>query len=384
IAGRSHTDLEGIIGMFVNTLVPRNFPAGQKSFIQFLEEVKERTLKSFENQDYQYEDLVENVVVERDVSRNPLFDSMLALQNLEIREMRIPGLTLTPVPFESRIAKFDLTLGCMEMDDHLSCNLEYSTGLFKHETIQRFIGYFKRIVSSVAVSNDIKISGIEIITEEEKQQLLVEFNATAVDYPGDKTTHQLFEEQAGKCPGHLALTGQYDASVTYGELNKRSDDLARHLMGKGVTGGSIVGIMMKRSLEMVTGIYGILKAGAAYLPIDPNYPEERIEFMLKDSAVTVIVTDGLKVNGLDGLIVKRLNGSSEPTNQPINQPTNKPTNIAYIIYTSGSTGMPKGVMVEHSPLVNRLYWTQETYNFDRNDVNLQLTVFTFDVSVEEL
>ncbi|MCP5049944.1 MAG: amino acid adenylation domain-containing protein, partial [bacterium] len=387
IAGRRHTDLDDIIGMFVNTLALRNFPTGQKPFGQFLEEVKKRTLNSFENQDYQYEDLVENVVVEKDTSRNPLFDTMLALQNLDIREARIPGLTLTPVPFESRIAKFDLMLECIEMDDHLSCNLDYSTRLFKKETVQRLTGYVKKTILSVTGSHDIKISRIEIIPEEEKQQLLVDFNDTAAEYPKAKTLHRLFEEQAEKKPHHIAVTGNR-GSLTYAELNNQSGHLARHLKEKGVGPDTIAAVMVERSLEMLIGIYGILKAGGAYLPIDPDYPEERIRFMQEDSGVKIIVTNGLKVEGLDGLKVMETKttprDSNEFPNQQTNKLTNQPTNLAYLIYTSGSTGKPKGVAVEHRSAVNTVTALFKKYPFSPSDTYLLKTSYIFDVSVSEL
>ncbi|MCP5048926.1 MAG: AMP-binding protein, partial [bacterium] len=392
IAGRGHVGLENIIGMFVNTLALRNFPDSRGYFHQFLEELKKRTLDSFENQDYQYEDLVEKVVVERDTSRNPLFDTMLILQNQEMPDIEIPGLKLTSVPFERGVAKFDLMLACDEANGRLACGIEYSTQLFKQETVQRFIRYFKTIIPAVCDAQRVKISEIEIITEEEKQQLLVDFNDTASDYLKDKTIHQLFEEQFEKKPGHCALTGkttnENGVSITYSELNRKADELARELTETGAGAETIVAVMTDRSLEMVIGIFGILKAGAAYLPIDPDYPEERVRFMLEDSGTKIILTNGLKVDGLDGLIVKRLNGAGEPTNKPINRqtskPINQPTNLCYVFYTSGSTGKPKGVMIEHRNIVAFQQNMTKTFGIIPSDIVYALTTYTFDISVLEL
>ncbi|MCP5047949.1 MAG: amino acid adenylation domain-containing protein, partial [bacterium] len=270
VAGRRHTSLENIIGMFVNTLSLRNYPSGHKTFIQFLEELKKRTLDSFENQDYQYEDLVEKMDVDMDTSRNPLFDTMFALQNVDIPEVRIPGLKLTPVPFEWKIAKFDLLLACIEKDEHLSCTLEYSTRLFKQETIQRFTGYFNKILLWVSRSHDVNISRIDVLTEEEKQQLLVDFNDTAAEFPAHKTIHRLIEEQVDRIPEHVALAGQItnyksqitnkdNALITYGQLNEKADRLAHYLYNeKGIRPGHPVAVLMERSMELIIALIGVM------------------------------------------------------------------------------------------------------------------------------
>ncbi|MCP5054992.1 MAG: amino acid adenylation domain-containing protein, partial [bacterium] len=395
VAGRSHVDLESIIGMFVNTLAVRNYPAGDKTAKDFLKEVKERTVAAFDNQEYPFEDLVDQLVKDRDTSRNPLFDVMFSLSNMEARTRDIPivemtELKITPYQIGHQTTKFDLSLNCVEAGENIRCVFEYSTRLFKQETIQRFTGYFNKIIQSVSRSHDVKISGIEIISQEEKQQLLLDFNDTTANYPKDKTIHQLFEEQADKTPGHIALVGQItnhksqntnknDTSITYCELNRMADGLARQLTQKGVAPDSIVAIMAERSLEMIIGIYGILKAGAAYLPIDPEYPEERVRFMLQDSGAKIIVTNGLKVNGLDGLIVIKPGAAGEFLNRRTNEPIIQQTNLAYIIYTSGSTGKPKGTMVEHGGVVNLLSAMQTQFPLEEGDVYLLKTPYIFDV-----
>ncbi|MCU0289179.1 MAG: amino acid adenylation domain-containing protein, partial [Acidobacteria bacterium] len=289
IAGRRHVDLEEIIGMFVNTLAIRNYPLGAKPFSHFLQEVKEKNLKAFENQDYQYEDLVEKVALTRDTSRNPLFDTMFVLQNIEIAEINIPGLKLTPYPYENKTAKFDLTLTAIEVEEKLLFNFSYCTKLFKEETAKRFITYFKKVVNGIIENKDQRISDFEIITEEEKKRILVDFNSTEAGYPKDKTIHQLFAEQAAQTPDYIALHGcmiaWMDGCMDAWMHDCMDGEVARNLQD------TIVGIMTERSLEMVIGILGILKSGGAYLPIDPGYPRERIDYMLKDSKTKILITN---------------------------------------------------------------------------------------------
>ncbi|MCP5054263.1 MAG: AMP-binding protein, partial [bacterium] len=355
IAGRRHPDLEKIIGMFVNTLAIRNYPVGRKTVKGFIEEVKERTLNAFEHQEYQFEDLVERLPIDRDTGRNPLFDVMFILNNMDsdpaADDLSAAVKADEPHPefsiddYRDRVAKFDLTITAVESSESLFVGFQYCTKRFKKETVQRFILSFKRIASFMVESPSVKLSDIEIISTEEKQQLLLDFNDTSRDYPKEKGIYQWFEDQVEKTPARIAVTG--DVSVTYKELDRRSRHLARLLNQKGVGPGTIAAIMMERSLEMVVGIYGILKAGGAYLPIAPDYPEERIHYMLKDSGAKVIVTDGLMVDGLDGLKIKDPGDAG--------QSPNRQTNPAYIIYTSGSTGHPKGVVVEQSSLVNLVF-----------------------------
>nr|NIM14698.1 amino acid adenylation domain-containing protein [Candidatus Aminicenantes bacterium]NIM81428.1 amino acid adenylation domain-containing protein [Candidatus Aminicenantes bacterium]NIN20828.1 amino acid adenylation domain-containing protein [Candidatus Aminicenantes bacterium]NIN44614.1 amino acid adenylation domain-containing protein [Candidatus Aminicenantes bacterium]NIN87430.1 amino acid adenylation domain-containing protein [Candidatus Aminicenantes bacterium] len=288
-AGRRHADLEPIMGMFINTMGIRNFPRGKRTFKEFLQEVKERTLLAFENQDYQFEDLVERIEVNRDASRNPLFDVVFVLQNIEITEVEIPGLKLSPYEFENKTAKFDLTLWGFEREDRLSFSLEYCTKLFKETTIERFIKYFVKIISVVIESPGEKIADIDIISEEEKQQLLYDFNNTKANFPSDKTLHELFAEQVERNLYNIA-TASGRCALTYRELNQRSNQLAHLLRAKGVTADTIVAIIMDPSLEMISTILAVLKAGGTYLPIDPAYPPDRVAFILKDCNAPLLVT----------------------------------------------------------------------------------------------
>ncbi|MGD2089308.1 MAG: amino acid adenylation domain-containing protein [Candidatus Aminicenantes bacterium] len=417
IASRGDTDLEGIIGMFVNTLALRNYPRGEKTFREFLTEVKEKTLSAFDNQAYPFEVLVEQVELKRDTGGNPLFDSMFVLQTMKGLEIDIPGLKIQPVVFESHISKFDLSVTAVESGGNLDFTFQYCTALFKRETIRRFISYFNKIISAVPGNRGIRISEIEIINEEEKNRVLYTFNNTQAEYPRDKKIHQLFAEQVEKIPDSLALVGtksqisnsQFQIknykesgvlgleinnigkresfpahdqiSITYRELNEKSNQLARLLVEKGVKSDTIVGMMMARSIEMIVGILGILKAGGAYLPIDPDYSPERTSFMLADSSAKALVTTGnlvkdrkigrwedrknLEIVLLDFSTLPPVYSSTHPSAYlHLSRRYAPVTSLAYTIYTSGSTGRPKGVMVEHRNVVrlvkntNFIKWRQ--------------------------
>jgi amino acid adenylation domain-containing protein len=385
-AGRRHADLQQIIGMFVNTLALRSFPTGEKSFNVFMKEVKGKAIASFENQDYQFEDLVEKVAVNRDAGRNPLFDVVFALQNLERTKIKIPNLELEPYKFKTNISKFDITLQGYEAEQALIFTVEYSTKLFKPETVRRLIDYLVTLVRQVCSRPDIRISEIEMLAEEEKHRLVYEFNDTAAPYPEERTIHGLFEEQMEKTPDSVAVVGKGhgcmdalgaclhgDISITFRELNEKSNQLAHLLRIKGVGPDTIVGIMGERSIEMIIGILGILKAGGAYLPIDPEYPQERIDYMLKDSGAKLSVT----TNNLEA-----------PDSPLLPATGHRPpaTYLAYVIYTSGTSGRPKGVLIGHASLVNFCYSMYRDYSHDFGppDNCLSLTNICFDVSVCEI
>jgi amino acid adenylation domain-containing protein len=388
VAGRRHADLEQIMGMFINTLTLRNYPAGEKSFREFLREVKERTLAAFENQEYQFEDLVEKTAVNRDAARNPLFDVMFVMQNMG-ETPAAANENVNPAGVEQsgeygeylstgRTAKFDLTLFAYEAADKLHFSCQYCTKLFKKETIERFNRSFRNIISSISGGAGIskKLGEIEIISPEEKERILYDFNDTKTDFPGDKTIHELFEEQAARTPDAAAVTGKAQGdhvSITYKELNERANQLAHVL-----TTDTIVGMLIERSVEMIIGILGILKAGGGYLPIDPDYPQGRIDYMLKDSNAAVLLND-LELSDLC-----RGTACCAHPDSSAARSTQHAASLAYIIYTSGSTGKPKGVLVNHLSAVNVLLALQEAYPLQEPDAYLLKTTYTFDVSVAEL
>ncbi|MGB7604589.1 MAG: amino acid adenylation domain-containing protein, partial [Lutisporaceae bacterium] len=385
IAGRPHADLYNMVGMFINTLVMRNYPGSKKTFNEFLQEVKKNALNAYENQDYQFDKLVEKLDIRRDLSRNALFDTMFILQNTEDKEIELDDVKIKQLQFEVGVSKFDITLSAKEKGEEIKFNFEYCTKLFKRKTIERVIEHFKNILKEVAENPALKLCEIDMLLEEEKKEILIDFNDTKTEYPKDKTIHELFEEQVIKTPDKIALVFG-DKSLTYKELNEKSNRLGRALREKGVKQESIVGIMVERSLEMIIGIMGILKAGGAYLPIDPEYPVDRIKYILEDSKAKLLLTQSKYINKLK-FAGEILNLDSEQCykNEGDNlKNVNSPENLAYIIYTSGSTGNPKGVMIEHGSTVNTLTEMERNYPLGEKDVYLLKTSYTFDVSVTEI
>ncbi|UCH95958.1 MAG: amino acid adenylation domain-containing protein, partial [Candidatus Aminicenantes bacterium] len=422
VVGRRHADLEGIIGMFVNTLTLRNYPQGEKTFAGFLKEVKEKTMKAFENQEYPFEELVDRAAVHRDMSRNPLFDLMFALHNQstlppEMLKVMKKG-RYANIPFRHNRSKFDLTFHAIEAGEMLGVSLEYSTKLFKKETIRRFIRYFQAIIASISEDHYQKLSDINILSKEEIKQLLVEFNQTSAQYPRHQTIHQLFARQAEQTPYHAALVGAHElhqkgtrglapllSTLTYKQLNKESQQLAYLLRSKGVKPDTIVGIMVECSVEMIIGILGILKAGGAYLPVDADYPAERINYMLADSSAKVLVTTSTlasedeKVRRYKGEILHPLSaelsrnpllrgvpegrGVSKPTTRSP-QPETTSENLAYIIYTSGTTGRPKGTLIRHDNVVRLMINNRFQFDFNSDDTWTLFHSYCFDFSVWEM
>ncbi|MCU0290271.1 MAG: condensation domain-containing protein, partial [Acidobacteria bacterium] len=397
IGGREHPDLQSIIGIFVNTLALRNFPIGDKTFHTFLEDVRLRTLKAFENEDYQFEELVDKLALKREADRNPLFDVMFALLNKENQieskdhDPSQDFLKVHECEFENKVSRFDMSWNTMESDNCLDISVEYSTKLFKKETIERFTVYFKKIIDAIIAEPGIEIAGIEVIPDEERQWLLYELNNTTEEYPLDKTLHELFEQQVQITPGHVAVFGHghvrsntnniYDIHLTYRELNDKSGQLAMILIEKGALTDCIVGIMMSRSVEMMIGIMGILKSGAAYLPIDPEYPKERIDYMLKDSSAAILLTD-LEMNRMDNCQLSIVNNQLSMV-MP-DRGFHHSSRLAYIIYTSGSTGKPKGVAIEHRSAANLAFAQAKYFHIKEDDHILQFSSFCFDASVEQI
>ncbi|HLP59258.1 MAG TPA: amino acid adenylation domain-containing protein, partial [Candidatus Deferrimicrobium sp.] len=399
-SGRRHADLEPVIGVFINTLALRNYPGGEKSFREFLREVKEGTIEAFENQDYPFEDLVEKAATTRDASRNPLFDVMLVLQNMDIdlepaeTSKHRPAMVAFDKPGEEieqkqfllarETSKFDLVLNGSESNESngdLNFSLAYSTRLFKKETVERFLIYLKSILTAVLDDPEMRISEIEILSPEEKRKILFDFNDKEVEYPFDKTIDQLFTEQVEQIPDHIAVVGstvetlrQAPLQISFRQLNEQANRLAYSLIEKGVLADNIVAIMLERSVEMIIGIMAILKSGGAYLPIDPNYPQERIQYMLQDSKAEIIVNSEFLI---DVPQAPFLHHSSFIIHH---------SNLAYIIYTSGTTGRPKGVMVRHRNLANLVSGLKRTIykNYSKGRHICFVSPYIFDASVKQI
>lgn len=379
ISGRTYEEEADIIGMFVNTLAMRNYPEGKKTWKEFLTELKENSLKAFENQEYQLEELLSKLEVKRDISRNPLFDVMFVMQNLEDTSMKLPGCEIVPYHFKSSIAKFDLTLIAAEVSDKLQFTIEYSTALFLRETIERFAVHLENLLRSIADNMDTCLSELDILGEEEKNQLLNGFHQNQVPVSDDRLIDELFREQAKKTPDQAAvIIGGRE--MTYQELDRKSDSLAGVLREHGVGANVIVGIMAERSMEMVIGLLGILKAGGTYLPIDVNYPSNRVDYMIENSGLKLLLIKGrLSYKAGDDIEVIDLaddhlyQGGTEAL-----PPVHSSGDTAYIIYTSGTTGRPKGVLIRHRSLANTIQWRKKEYRFTEKDTTLQLFSFCFD------
>ena len=392
ISGRNRAEIEGLIGFFVNTLVIRTDLSGTPSFREILNRIREVALGAYANQDLPFEQLVEKLQPKRNLSHTPLFQVMFQLHNTPTTTLELPGLTLSPLEFDKETAKFDLTLSMVEIKQGLIGTLEYNTDLFNAATITQMLGHFQSLLEGIVVNPDQQISKLPILSEAERQQLLVEWNNTQADYPIKQCIHNLFEaqvERASLTPDAIAVVFE-DQQLTYRELNQRANQLAHHLRSLGVGPEVLVGICMERSLEMMVGLLGILKAGGAYVPLDSAYPQERLALILEDAKPLVLLTQKHLVAELPKHRAKvvcidadwEIHTFSSAQENPISSVTAE--NLAYVIYTSGSTGTPKGVLITHQALVNHTIAAAKAYQLQPEDRILQFASISFDVAAEEL
>jgi amino acid adenylation domain-containing protein len=387
IANRTRQETEGLIGFFVNTLVLRSRIRGEATFTRMLEEVRENALGAYTHQELPFEKLVEELQPERNLSYTPLFQVMLVLQNAPQEKLSLPGLTISGFETQASLAKFDLTLNLRESADRLDAAFEYNTDLFDASTIRRMAGHLRTLLESIVVNPEQRLSELPILSDAERRQLLHEWNDTERDYPVNSCLHELFEAQVERTPERVAVVFENER-LSYRELNRRANQLAHYLRSMGVGADSIVGICVERSIEMVVGILGIMKAGAAYVPLDTSYPRPRLSFMLEDSGVKVLLTQRHLEQLLPALDIRVVRLDADwrlIAEQDDENPTRAacPANLAYIIYTSGSTGRPKGVMISHRAICNHMQWMLSSFKLTEDDVVLQKTPFSFDASVWE-
>ncbi|GMK38341.1 hypothetical protein PCCS19_13950 [Paenibacillus sp. CCS19] len=400
VGGRPHAQLSELIGMFVNTVVIRSTPHGSITFRELLAQTREQTILALDNDRYPFERLVDKLSVRRDNSRNPLFDVMFILQNTAIPSVACGDTVFESVDRPAAASKFDLTLEVIEKagSHSLQCRFEYRTRLFRRERIERMAAHWIRLLEAVVSSPDVPIADLPLLDEQERVQLLHTFNRTAVDHPFESMTlHEMFRRQVERTPERVAAVfGDGAETLTYRELDERSDLLAMQLRAQGAALGDAVGLMAERSPALIVGVLAILKAGGAYVPLPPDFPAERLRFMAEDSGLKVLCVqhswERVAAEALATQLIITLDGDGncEATQSDavhaidLNEVHITADNLAYILFTSGSTGRPKGVMIRHEAVMNRIGWMQRAYPLQAEDVIVQKTPYSFDVSVWEL
>jgi amino acid adenylation domain-containing protein/non-ribosomal peptide synthase protein (TIGR01720 family) len=383
IANRNRAEIEGLIGFFVNSLVLRTDLSGDPSFREALSRVREVALGAYAHEDLPFEKLVEELQPERNMGRNPLYQTSLQYFSVLDSTKTAPRINI-----DKGTAGIDLAFDLLESPEGLVVEIEYSTDLFDATTVSRMAGHFQTLLEGIVANPGQRLSELPLLTETERQHLLVDWNGSVIGYPQDRRIHELFEAQVAQTPDEIAVI-RGDDQLTYRELNRRANQLAHHLQSLGVGPEGLVAICIERSIEMIVGLLGILKAGGAYVPVDPAYPKERLAFMLEDTQAHVLLTQQRLVAGLpphgaprlcldtDWEIVAQASDAN-----PVSGVTD--ANLAYVIYTSGSTGAPKGVMIEHRAICNHLRWMQSTFPLTESDRTLLKYSFSFDASILEI
>jgi len=390
IAGRKNREVEELIGFFVNTLALRTEVAEDLTFRQLLERVKVGTLGAYANQDLPFEQLVMKLRPERNLTRQPIFQVMLSLQNFPEEQLELPELTWEWSSIEHETAHFDLTLYLYGAPDGCLGVFEYATDLFDLGTIERMARHLRALLEGIIADSDSPIHRLPMLGEAEKQQLLIEWNATATSL-NEICVHEIFEEQVRRTPHAVAVVYEGE-SLTYAELNGRANQLARYLINRGVGPDQLVGVCIERSLGMVIGLLGILKAGGAYVPLDPTYPTERLTYMLEDAAPQLVLTQGELMGVLPDIKVEHIlldaklkeiaghiagNVSATDLGMTVQ-------NLVYVIYTSGSTGRPKGTEMPHRSMVNLIEWHRKCFGPFEGRRVLQFSALSFDVAFQEM
>ena len=387
IANRNQVETEGLIGLFINTLVLRTSLSGNPTFLQLLNRVRETALGACMHQELPFERLVEELQPERHLNQSPLFQVMFVLQNTPVELPNLRDLIVCRLGLDRGTALYELTLELRESQNGLDGFIEYNSDLFDSDSIERMVGHFQMLLEGIAANPNQRISDLPILTEAERRRLLVAWNATERVYPSDKCIHELFEAAAKRTPQAIAIVFE-DQQLTYRELDHHANQLAHRLQELGVGPGTRVGICVDRSLQMVVGLLAVLKAGGAYVPLDPAYPKERLAFMLDDAVSVLLTQRGLldllpdhkaRVVCLDSdwELIER-----ESRSKPVSDVTSD--NLAYVIFTSGSTGKPKGVEISHRAVVNFLHSMRDEPGLTGQDTLLSVTTLSFDIAALEI
>ncbi len=384
IANRNWLETEGLIGFFVNMLVLRGNLDANPSFRELLRRTRESVLEAFAHQDLPFEKLVEELQPERRMDAHPLFQVMFALQNAPLPDADFGAVEASELDFTAVATRFDLEFHLYEKNERLTGFLLYSLDLFDHDRMLRLAEHYQLLLEQLVEDAEARVWEVNFLSKEEYRRAVYDWNATATEYPAHLCIHQLFEAQVSRTPHAIAL--YFDGQqLTYAELNARANQLARHLQTLGVGVESCVALLMHRSIELVVALLAILKAGAAYLPLDPELPEQRLAFMLSDAAAQLLITQARFATSVAAYHLPVVVADAERSGWTRYATANvaspvSAANACYVIYTSGSTGQPKGVVNLHTSLVNRLGWMQRTYPLAAADCVLQKTPVTFDVS----
>jgi amino acid adenylation domain-containing protein len=388
VNGRNRTEVESAIGFFVNTLALRTDLSGQPNFRELLDRVKQTCLGAYSHQDLPFERLVQELDIKRDISRTPLFQAMFAYQDTSNRDIQANDLTLSAMRIDTEMSRTDFSCWVTQTDNSLSVVLEYCTDLFEHSTIVQLLQHYENLLQEIVDDQESPIATLPMLSRDERECQLIEWNATETPYPANSCLHELFEAQCASSPDALAVTCE-DKSLTYRELNQRANQLAHQLRQTGVETGTLVGICVDRSVEMLVGLLAILKSGGAYVPLDPDFPQERLGYMLADAKIPVLLTrksllDDLPSHQADVVCVDEDQAALASLSNENLQTTVAADDLAYVIYTSGSTGKPKGVQVPHNCVVNFLASMREKPGMSASDRLLAVTTLSFDIATLEL
>ncbi|MCP3145384.1 non-ribosomal peptide synthetase, partial [Pyxidicoccus xibeiensis] len=387
IANRNRVETEGLIGFFINTLVLRAKIDGRQSFRELLAQARQRTLAAYEHQDVPFEKLVEELQPQRDLSRSPLFQVTLTLQNTPNETLNLPGLTLTPVAPELDSSKYDFSLLLEEGSEGFTGFLNYNTDLFDAGTVQRLMQHYAVLLQAAVSTPERRLELLPVLTDAERQQVVTEWSGKRGDYPSDTSLADLFTQQVRSTPDAVALVFG-DEQLTYAQLDTRANQLANYLHSVGVQAGSRVAVRLERSVDLVVGLLAILKAGAAYVPLDKGWPTERVTFVLQQSAAGVLLTQSELADELPdtgSVLVVMDEEGARIARQSESAPAIPSTGdaLAYVMFTSGSTGQPKGVCVPHRAIA-RLVKSNSFMRFGPQEVWLQAAPVAFDASTLEI
>jgi len=388
VAGRNRGELEGLIGVFINTLVLRTDLSDNPRFKELLQRVREVCLGAYGHQDLPFEKLVEELQPERSLSHTPLCQIAMNLQNSLVPELGFEGLQESPMELVRETSKFDLTFSLSEDSEELLSTLQYNTDLFEPATIESMADHYCRLLESAISQPDQRISDLKMLTQADERQLLIEWNATQLERSPTDCIHELFEKQVAKTPEAIAVISE-TGSLTYLEVNKRANQLAHYLRSLGVGPEELVGVCLERSMDLIIALLGIMKAGGAYVPIDPAYPRARLAFMLEDAQIKVLITEETLLQFSQDLPVSRVSVDGDRTKiaeMSDQDPANLtlPDNRAYIIFTSGSTGKPKGIEITHRSVATLFVWVREFYTPQEMEGVLASASICFDISVFEI